>query len=222
MASHDLQEPVRGVACFAAIIVEEAPNEMLRQYGLEIQRSSARMQALIAGLLEYAKLSDLTNDFAQAVVDCKAALHEALENLRIACEECGAKITCDPLPVLRTRSGRLSQVFQNLVGNAIKYRSSRAPEIHVSAEHRDGEWVFSIRDNGMGFDMADAEKVFLPFRRLHAANRDGAGVGLAMCKRIVESNGGRMFVESEPDAGSTFYFTLPAAASGAREAREGD
>src|SRR5207237_939984 len=137
---------------------------------------------------------------------------EALENLRIALTEQRGEVTHEPLPAVVANSVHLSQVFQNLVGNALKYHAKEvAPRVHVSARRDRGHWVFAVRDNGFGIEKQYQEKIFTPFKRLHGSEFAGAGIGLATCKRIVEHYGGRIWVESQAGEGSTFYFSLPAA-----------
>jgi light-regulated signal transduction histidine kinase (bacteriophytochrome) len=143
-------------------------------------------------------------------VDCNGVLEEALSNLRVAVEENRAVVTHDPLPTVMADGGQLGQLFQNLIGNAIKFRGKEPPQVYVSAERRTGEWLFSVRDNGIGVDPQYAERIFVIFQRLH--NREeypGTGIGLALCKKIVERHGGRIWVASQTGQGATFHFTLP-------------
>jgi chemotaxis family two-component system sensor kinase Cph1 len=138
-------------------------------------------------------------------------LQAALANLRTTIGESGAVVTYDPLPTITTDGAQLTQVFQNLVGNAIKYRSAEVPQVHASAtKNEGGEWIFSVRDNGLGIDPQYFERIFILFQRLHPQNEfEGTGIGLAVSKKIVERLGGRIWVESQPGKGSTFYFSLP-------------
>jgi light-regulated signal transduction histidine kinase (bacteriophytochrome) len=139
------------------------------------------------------------------------ALQGALKNLRITIGQSGAVVTHDPLPAIRTDETQLTQVFQNLVGNAIKYRSAELPRIHVSStKNGDNEWIFSVRDNGLGIAPQYFERIFILFQRLHGRNEfEGTGIGLAICKKVLERLGGRIWVESQPEKGSTFFFALP-------------
>ena len=135
---------------------------------------------------------------------------QALSNLQIPIEEAGAIITRDPMPHIMADPSQLIRVFQNIIGNAVKFRRERAPEIHIGAEQAAGEWVFSVRDNGIGIDPQNADRIFTIFQRLHGtAEYPGTGIGLSICKKIVERHGGRIWVEPNDGDGSTFYFTIP-------------
>jgi light-regulated signal transduction histidine kinase (bacteriophytochrome) len=166
------------------------------------------MTRMIKDLLAFSRSShaglEPAVDFAMADV-----VQEALWNLQTAIEENDAVVEYNGLPRLFGRQRELTPVMQNLISNAIKYRSAARPQIRISATRGDGEWVFCLADNGLGFEQQHAEKVFGVFQRLHGRNYPGTGIGLAICKRIVERNGGRMWVISEPGLGSRFYFTLP-------------
>ena len=142
-------------------------------------------------------------------IDCGAALANALLNLQAAIAQSGAIVTSDPLPTVVAEEVSLMQLFQNLISNSIKYRGEETPRIHVSAQ-RDAEgWLFAVRDNGMGIDSQDSDRVFGMFKRLHGSEIPGTGIGLAICKKAIERQGGRIWVESEPGRGSTFKFTIP-------------
>ena len=170
---------------------------------------SNRMQVLIRDLLAYSRAG--TNGKALREVASESALKEALANLRATIEDSGADVTYDPLPTVTTDSVQLAQVFQNLVGNAIKYRRAELPHVHVSAAKNGGdEWIFSVRDNGLGIDSQYFERIFVLFQRLHGREEfEGTGIGLAICRKILQRLGGRIWVESQPEKGSTFYFALP-------------
>ena len=170
---------------------------------------SNRMQGLIQDLLAYSRAG--TNGKALHEVSSEKALNDALSNLRATIQESGALVTHDSLPALTTDDTQLVLVFQNLVGNAIKYRSTEVPRVHVSATKNGGkEWTFSVRDNGLGIDPQYFERIFVLFQRLHGREEfKGTGIGLTVCKKIVERLGGRIWVESQPQKGSTFYFALP-------------
>jgi len=167
-----------------------------------------RIEALLKALLAYWEVSGREQD-GFAPVDCGAVLAKALLNLQAAIAENGAIVTSGSLPTVVAEEVMLTQLFQNLISNSIKYRSEETPRIHVSAE-RDGEgWLFAVRDNGIGIDSQDADRVFGMFKRLHGSEIPGTGIGLALCKKIIERQGGRIWVESEAGRGATFKFTIP-------------
>jgi light-regulated signal transduction histidine kinase (bacteriophytochrome) len=168
-----------------------------------------RMQGLIQDLLAYSRAG--TNGKAFCEVSAEDALRGALTNLRITIEQSGAVVSHDSLPAIETDETQLTQVFQNLVGNAIKYRSAEVPRVRVSAtKNGDNEWIFSVRDNGLGIAPQYFERIFVIFQRLHGRDEfEGTGIGLAICKKVLERLGGRIWVESQPGTGSTFYFALP-------------
>ena len=168
-----------------------------------------RMQGLIRDLLAYSRSG--ADRKAVHEISGDAALNEALVRLRVSIEDSGAIVTHDPLPDFVTDQTQLVQVFQNLVGNAIKYRGAAVPLVHVSAKNKGGkEWIFSVRDNGLGIAPEYFERIFIIFQRLHGKGEfEGTGIGLAICKKNVEQLGGRIWVESEIEKGSTFYFALP-------------
>jgi light-regulated signal transduction histidine kinase (bacteriophytochrome) len=169
------------------------------------------MQRLIQDLLAYSRAGTKGNDLLDT--SSEDALRYALINLRGAIAESGALVTHDPLPTVMADEMQLVQLFQNLVGNAIKYQCSGVPRVHISAAKNGGKkWIFSVQDNGLGIDSQYFEKIFGVFQRLHKREEfAGTGIGLAICKKIVERHGGRIWVESTPGEGSTFYFTLPQA-----------
>jgi light-regulated signal transduction histidine kinase (bacteriophytochrome) len=169
-----------------------------------------RMQGLIQDLLAYSRAGK--NGKVLCEISGENALQDALKNLRATIEQSGAVVTHDLLPAITSDDAQLTQVFQNLVGNAIKYRRAEAPHVHVSATKNGGdEWIFAVRDNGLGIDPKYFERIFILFQRLHGRNEfEGTGIGLAICKKIVDRLGGRIWVESQPEHGSTFYFALPA------------
>ena len=166
------------------------------------------MQVLINDLLNYSRLSTRRKPFER--VDCQTLYQAAVANLKVAIEESGAAPTSAPLPQVMGDSVQLVQVFQNLLANAIKFRRGHGPQIHVWAEHLDKEWQFAVRDNGIGIDPRNFDRLFVIFQRLHHREEYcGTGIGLAVCKKIVNLHGGRIWVESKPGEGSTFYFTIP-------------
>ena len=168
------------------------------------------MQRLIQDLLAYSRIGTKGNDLL--ATSSEEALEQALSNLHAAISESGAKVTHDPLPEVIADKRQLMQLFQNIVGNAIKYQSCNAPKVHVAATMNGSrKWVFSVKDNGLGIDPQYFDRIFGMFQRLHKRDEfEGTGIGLAICKKIVERHGGTLSVESEPGHGSTFSFTLPA------------
>ena len=172
-----------------------------------------RMQTLINDLLKYSRVGTKGKSFVP--MSAETALNEALDNIKVTIDETQAVITHDQLPIVLGDDSQLTQVFQNLLSNAIKFRGNRTPQIHVGVEQTPEEWVFSVRDNGIGVDMKYAERIFTIFQRLHGREEyPGTGIGLAVVKKIVERHGGRIWVESVPESGSTFYFTLPTTGGG--------
>jgi signal transduction histidine kinase len=211
VASHDLQEPLRMVASYTSLLArryEGQLDERADRYIHYAVDGAHRMQALINALLDYSRLG--RQDSPRTAVSCDEAVASALRGLERTRREVGGVITSDPLPTVMGHRLQLEQLFQNLVSNALKFRSDKPPRIHVSAA-ADGEgWRFAVRDNGIGMETRHFEQVFVIFQRLHSrADYPGTGIGLAICRRIVEQHGGRMWVESEPGGGSTFFFTLP-------------
>jgi len=210
VASHDLRSPLQTVLQFTQLL-ERRYGEQLGD-GKEllnyITAGAKRMAALIEDLLKYATLSASAAD-AQGEVSAKEQLEKSMANLEASIAQSGASVTYDALPSLHIDGTSLVQIFQNLIGNAIHYRSKARPQIHISTEESPGEWLFSCRDNGIGIAREYQTQIFEPFKRLHGADRPGSGIGLAVCKRIVERYRGRIWVESQPDQGSTFFFTLP-------------
>jgi PAS domain S-box-containing protein len=211
VASHDLQEPLRMVTSYLQLLE--------RRYGARLDADAdefihfavdgaTRMNQLIKDLLAYSRVSTHGQPFG--FTDCEAVLDQAVRNLQLAVEESNASVTHGPLPTVLADASQLTQLFQNLVGNAIKFRSEHPPEVHVQAEQREGEWLFSVRDNGIGIEQQYAERIFLIFQRLHTRDEyPGTGIGLAICQRIVERHGGRIWVESQLGSGATFHFTIP-------------
>jgi len=212
VASHDLQEPLRMVASYTQLLAKrykgrlDADADEFISFAVD---GANRMQVLIHDLLAYSRAG--RNGKLIHGVPSENALKAALVNLQAAIEESGAVITQDSMPVISTDESQLAKVFQNLIGNAIKYHGDAAPCIHIGASKADREeWVFSVRDNGLGIDPQYFERIFILFQRLHGRKEfEGTGIGLAICKKIIERMGGRIWVESEPGKGSTFYFTQP-------------
>ncbi len=218
VASHDLQEPLRMVASYTQLLA--------RRYGDKLDADALefidfavdgarRMQALINDLLAYSRVGTRGAEFAPT--DCNAVVDQVLADLGAAIEDEHAVVTRGDLPTVLGDAGQLSQLFQNLIGNAIKFHGERAPRVAVAAERRDDEWLFTVRDNGIGIEPEYADRIFVIFQRLHSrAEYPGTGIGLAICKKIVERHGGRIWMESTPGEGTTFYFTLPAIERGSR------
>ncbi|MEW6333824.1 MAG: ATP-binding protein [Thermodesulfobacteriota bacterium] len=211
VASHDLQEPLRMVSSYTELLArhyEGRLDEKARKFIDYARDGAVRMQALINDLLMYSRIG--TRGRPPEAVDTHALLGEAHRNLAAQIEENRAIITNDGLPTVRADASQLVQVFQNLISNAIKYQGEGAPHIHVAAREDGQEWVFSVRDNGIGIEKQYAERVFVIFQRLHTRQEyPGTGIGLALCKRIVERHGGRIWFASEPGSGTTFFFTIP-------------
>jgi signal transduction histidine kinase len=212
VASHDLQEPLRMVASYVQLLARrykgKLDSEAEEFIGFAVD-GSKRMQDLIQALLAYSRIGTKGRQFAPT--PCEVVLQNALKNLQIAIEDSKAKITHDPLPTVMGDSIQLGQLFQNLIGNAIKFRGEKSPSVHVTAERQANEWLFSFRDDGIGIDSQYAARIFVIFQRLHTKEEyPGTGIGLALCKKIVERHSGRIWVDSEPHKGSTFRFTLPA------------
>jgi light-regulated signal transduction histidine kinase (bacteriophytochrome) len=215
VASHDLQEPLRMVTSYLQLITQRYQGRLdpdADEFIAYAVDGATRMHRLISDLLAYSRVGTRGKPFEPA--DCQAALDQALANLEIAIEEAGATVTRDPLPIVPADERQLVQLFQNLIGNAVKFHGQAPPCVHISAQCRreaGDEWVFSVRDNGIGIDPQQFERIFMVFQRLHTvAEYSGTGIGLAICKKIVERHGGRIWVESEVGKGATFYFTLPA------------
>ena len=211
-ASHDLQEPLRMVATFSQLLKMKYAGKLDDQADTIIEHcveGATRMGRMIRDLLEYTRASSIPVDHSVPTVDLEIVLAEAVSNLRASIDESNAIVTHDPLPVLRAEPVHLQQIFQNLISNAIKYRGSEPPRIHIGAVLLPGGWEFSVRDNGIGIDARYKDQVFGLFKRLHSNTRySGTGLGLAICKKLVERYHGRIWVESEPGAGSTFFFTF--------------
>lgn len=212
IASHDLQEPLRAIQGFANLLAETSGDRLdseSREFLDFILDGTQRMQQLIQSVLLHSAIKREEN--TDAVTDCNSVIEEVLANLSTAIEEAGAKLEVDNLPEVAVERSQLIQLFQNLISNAIKYRGTEPPKIVVTAERSVNEWLFSVQDNGIGIDTQYSEKIFDMFARLHGKTKySGTGMGLAICKKIVTSHGGRIWVESEVGNGCIFLFTLPA------------
>jgi len=211
IASHDLQEPLRMVSSYVQLLAQrykgrfDADADDFIHYAVS---GAGRMQTMINDLLAYSRVGTRGKPFDR--VDCDAILKQVLVGLKFQIEESGALITADPLPVIMADASQLHHVFQNLISNAIKFRSEKTPEIYIRAERTESEWVFSVSDNGIGFEQKYAVKIFDIFKRLYTASKyPGSGIGLTICRKIIEHHKGRIWAESEPGKGSTFYFALP-------------
>ncbi len=212
VASHDLQEPLRMVASYTQLLSRRYKGKLDSDADEFIEFAvdgAARMRRLINDLLEFSRVGTHGKDFE--TTDCEAIYERTLVDLGGLVEDSGALVTHDRLPTVMGDGTQLGQLFQNLIVNAIKFRrDDEQLTIHVGVERQDGNWVIGVRDNGIGIDPQYAERIFIVFQRLHGkGHRAGTGIGLAICKKIVERHGGRIWVESLPGEGSTFYFTLP-------------
>jgi len=209
--AHDLREPLRAISLFTYMLVEQTQLDAdAKQMATFIVDSAARMSILIEDLLSFAT-TGVRKPFSR--VDLQDAVAQARQNLALAIKESSALVTVHRLPVVRSNEIQLVRLFQNLIGNAMKYCGEKSPEIHLTAEQRGPDWVIRIKDNGLGIARKNHDSIFDPFKRLHGRHVPGTGLGLAVCKKIVEELGGTIWVESELGAGSTFCFTI-AASSG--------
>jgi signal transduction histidine kinase len=210
VASHDLQEPLRKIASYGQLLQSECADDFTgdgREYLQVVIDGARRMKTLISDLLSFSRITSC--DLAVEPVEADACLQSALENLEMAIEDSQAEVLCDPLPQVMADPGQLTHVFQNLVGNAIKYGSKDAPEIHVGGRVVGEQFEFCVRDNGIGIDPKFYGRIFEIFQRLHnRRDYSGTGIGLAICKRIVERLGGRIWLQSVPGEGSQFFFTM--------------
>jgi light-regulated signal transduction histidine kinase (bacteriophytochrome) len=209
--AHELSEPLRTITVHAQLLERrfgaELSGEMAESFQFVMQ-SARRMRSFIDDLLRYSHATHHTGSNV-AAIDVEVIFNQVLFHLDAVIQSKAAKITHDPLPQL-VGDARIEHVLQNLIGNAIKYsRPGVAPEVHVSAREKEGAWMFSVRDNGIGIEPQYKEGIFQVFRRLHGRDVAGHGIGLALAQKVVEANGGRIWVESEPGVGSTFYFTVP-------------
>ncbi|HEY9601515.1 MAG TPA: CHASE3 domain-containing protein [Allocoleopsis sp.] len=211
VASHDLQEPLRAVNSYAQLIVRKYQGNLdakADKYLAYIMDGATRMQQLIDDLLSFSRVG--TRGKSLEPTDGEAVLSQVLDNLQIAIAQSHAVVTHDPLPTIMGDEIQLIQLLQNLIGNAIKFRREEPPNVHVSAEPRENEWIFSVRDNGIGMEPEYFDRIFMIFQRLHSRSEyPGTGIGLAVCKKIVERHGGRIWLESTPGVGTTFFFTIP-------------
>jgi two-component system CheB/CheR fusion protein len=209
--THDLQEPLRMVVNFTELLGQEYAGKLGEDADRYISCSvdgALRIEALLKALLAYWEVSEREPDNL-ASIDCGVVLAKALLSLQTAIAESGAIVTSDPLPTVVAEEVLLMQLFQNLISNSIKYKGEETPRIHVSAARVAEGWLFAVRDNGIGIDPQDADRVFGLFKRLHGSEIPGTGIGLAICRKAVERQGGGIWVESEAGRGATFKFTIP-------------
>ena len=215
VASHDLQEPLRMVSSYTQLLEKRYKDKLdddahdFINYAVD---GAKRMQNLINDLLTYSRVGTRGKPFE--LIDCEAVLDATLANLDVAISSSKAKVTHDPLPTVMADEGQLVQLFQNLIDNGIKFHGKKPPRVHISAEQKDSEWVFSVKDNGIGIDPQYFDRIFIVFQRLHREEEyKGTGIGLAVALRIVRRHGGRMWIESQPGKGSTFHFIIQATGS---------
>lgn len=211
IASHDLQEPLRMISSYVQLLQKRLGDKLEHpapEYISFILEGTGRMQELIHDLLSVSRITTRTQPFVS--VDCSEILNSVLSDLKVMITETGARINSGKLPVITADPSQMRQLFQNLISNSIKFRGTSVPEISISAVRKNSEWEFSFSDNGIGIDPRQTERIFVIFQRLHTREEyPGTGIGLAVCKRIVEHHGGSISVESEKGKGTRFYFTIP-------------
>lgn len=211
VVSHDLQEPLRAIGVYSELLSAHYQHEQdadTQEFIHFITEGVERMRTLMTDLLRYARVESQTR--AITLIDCQKIFDQVCQEFQLSIEETGAVITSDPLPEVYADELRIVQVFRNLLSNALKYHGAQPVRIHAAARQKAGEWQFSLRDNGIGIDPQFAQTIFVIFQRLHLRHEyPGTGIGLAMCKKIVEQHGGRIWVESRLGEGATFFFTLP-------------
>jgi light-regulated signal transduction histidine kinase (bacteriophytochrome) len=211
ITSHDMQEPLRTIASFTQLLERRYKNRLdddADEFMDYIVEASIRMKQMILDLLEYSKIGRNEKEFH--AVDMEEVLNDIIINLHDLIERTDAEITHDPLPIVIGERDNLFRVLQNLIGNAIKFRKPDEPsKVYISAKYKKDKYIFSVQDNGIGIEKQYMERIFTIFQRLHTKDKyEGTGIGLSIVKRIIERHGGRIWVESEPGVGSTFYFTL--------------
>ncbi len=214
VASHDLQEPLRMIANYTQLLAESYQGKLDPQADKYIAYAvdgAVRMQALIRDLLKFSRAG--TAEIERQPTQCYQAVEHALNNLQVAVKESGAVVNCHGLPTVMADAAQLTQVFQNLIANAIKFRAAERPLIRIYAEKKDGDWMITVSDNGIGVPADHWQDIFVIFRRLHTREEyAGNGIGLSICRKIIERHGGRIWIEAQPTPGSCFKFTLPAKA----------
>jgi PAS domain S-box-containing protein len=211
-ASHDLQEPLRTISIYSELLGRYCGDQLdsnALQYMRFVREGATRMEALVHDLLAYTRTAEFETPTEST--DAHEALNAVLSDLGPAISEAGARVSADPLPSVRVHPTHLQQLLQNLIANAVKFRNpGTAPEVHISAERKGDQWIFTVQDNGIGIEPQYRENIFGLFKRLHTnAEYAGTGLGLAICQRIVDRYHGRIWVESQPGRGSAFHFTLP-------------
>jgi PAS domain S-box-containing protein len=215
VASHDLQEPLRAVASYAQLLERRYAGRLDEEADKFIERITgavARMQRLIRDLFAYSRVG--RSGDTKSAVDCNVLIQHVVDDLAAAVAESGAEISWSELPTVRVDPRQMRQLMQNLIGNALKFRGDVRPRVHVSAERSDSSWIYTVQDNGIGIDPQYFDRIFVIFQRLHGRRAyEGTGLGLALCKKIVEGHGGQIWVESEIGKGSAFRFRLPAGES---------
>ena len=211
IASHDLKKPLQSIESFANLLARRYKGKLdakADEFISYIVEGVQRLQILIKDLLEYSQIETKAKNITPT--DCSFIVEEAMSNLKTAMDESNAVVTYNKLPTIMSDPQQIISLFQNLIDNAIKFRSNKAPRVRISADRKGNEWLFSIRDNGIGIDPENFEKIFVMFQRLHgSADFPGTGIGLSICKKIIERHGGRIWVESKPGNGATFFFVIP-------------
>ncbi|KCZ72009.1 PAS domain S-box [Candidatus Methanoperedens nitroreducens] len=210
IAAHDLQEPLRMISIFTQLLAKHYKGRLDKdadEFITYVVDGARHMQQMIEDLLTYSRVGTSGKPFKPT--NCEAVFYQAVANLKMAIEENRAEVTHDPLPTVIVDTSQMIELFQNLISNAIKFRREELPRIHVLAKKQESEWIFSVKDNGIGISPEFMGQLFKIFQREYVAKYPGTGVGLAICRRIVERHGGRIWAESEPGKGSTFYFTIP-------------
>lgn len=211
VASHDLQEPLRMVSSYLQLLTRRAGDKLDKDANEFIDFAvdgATRMQGMIQALLTYSRVNTKGKPFEPT--DCEAVFSKALANLQTPIQNSGAEVTHDPLPTIVADEAQMAQLIQNLIDNGVKFHNEEQPKVHVSAKEQGDDWLFAVRDNGIGIDPEFHERIFEVFARLHGKqDYKGTGIGLSVCKKIVERHSGSIWVESEPGKGATFYFTIP-------------
>ena len=210
-ASHDLQEPLRTIQSFIEVLNQKHKRKLgaeIEEYMRAASDGVSRMYRLITDFLMYSRVG--SENALMEDIDCNAALKDSIANLQIAIKESKAKVKQYTLPTIHGNFVQITQVFQNLIANAIKYQGENTPQIEISAEKKDEKWIFAVKDNGIGIEQWFSERIFIVFQKLHDHKKyPGSGIGLALCKRVIEKHGGKIWFESEAGKGTTFLFTLP-------------